>query len=286
VPGIRFAATLTIALAAVALAGSCGAPSSTPPAPVTTSVTPTAPAPTPTVSIDRHAPAGFVDLSDVDPSILRDIRYYTDHNFVGRRIDGYLEPRCLLTLTAARALARVQTAALAKGYRLKMYDCYRPERAGEDFSRWAKSPGEQTTKPEFYPDLTKSDLFPDGYVGGAKTSHSRGSTVDLTLVPVPAPSQRPYVAGEPLTPCTAPQAQRFPDNSLDMGTGFDCFNSRSHTLDSRITGQPRTNRLLLKQLMSDAGFVNYANEWWHFQLSGEPYPDTYFDFPVAHAAVS
>jgi D-alanyl-D-alanine dipeptidase len=236
--------------------------------------------------VDSHAPPGFVDLSDVDPTIVQDIRYATPHNFVGRPVKGYLEPRCLLTVQAAQALHQVQNAARAKGYGLKVYDCYRPARAGEDFAAWAKDPNDQATKGEFYPDEPKSQLFADGYVGGGRTSHSRGSTMDLTLVPYPPPTQRPYVPGEPLQPCTAPQGQRFPDSSVDMGTGFDCFDSRSHTLDPRITGTARDNRLLLRQLMTDAGFVNYSNEWWHYDYSRDPHPDTYYDFPVARAALT
>jgi D-alanyl-D-alanine dipeptidase len=144
---------------------------------------------------------------------------------------------------------------------------------------------DQTMKAEFYPSVEKADLFADGYIG-APTAHSRGSTMDLTLVPLPVPAQRAYGPGEPLQPCTAPVGQRFPDNSVDMGTGFDCFDSLAHTLDPRITGAARNNRALLKDLMASAGFVNYPNEWWHYSLTNEPYPNTYFNFPVARAALS
>jgi D-alanyl-D-alanine dipeptidase len=241
--------------------------------------TPTAPGP------GERAPADFVDLADVDPTILSDIRYSGQHNFVGRPIAGYREPRCLLTSKAAEALRQVQSAARARSYTLKVYDCYRPQRAVDDFVRWAGRPDEQQMKPEFYPGVAKSALFDQGYIG-TPTAHSRGSTMDLTLVATPPRAQRPYLPGEPLVPCTAPQALRFPDNTVDMGTGFDCFDPLSHTLDSRITGAARSNRLLLKQLMRDGHFTNYANEWWHYTLAGEPYPDTYFDFPVAHDAVA
>jgi D-alanyl-D-alanine dipeptidase len=258
-------------------------PSESPSAPASSPVTP---APSTVASVDVHAPPGFVDVSDVDPTIVHDIRYYSDHNFVGRRIDGYLEPRCLLAEPTARALARAQTAARARGYSLKVYDCYRPARAGQDFVRWARDPDDQLMKGEFYPDLPKSRLFTDGFVGGGATTHSSGTAVDLTLVPLPTPAQRPFVPGEPLQPCTAPVEQRFPDNSIDMGTGYDCFDTRSHTLDGRITGPPRDNRLLLRQLMTDAGFVNYANEWRHYDLADPPRPVTYYDFPVARAALT
>jgi D-alanyl-D-alanine dipeptidase len=237
-------------------------------------------------SVDTPAPAGFVDLSDVDPTITQDIRYATDHNFVGRPIDGYVEPRCLLTVQAAQALAQAQKAAAAEGYRLKVYDCYRPVRAGEDFARWATNPDQQAMKAEFYPGLAKSALLSDGYVGGGHTSHGGGSTVDLTLVPLTAPSQRAYVPGEPLVACTAPVAERFPDNTVDMGTGFDCFDSHSHTADPRITGEARENRLRLRRFMTGAGFINYSNEWWHYDFANDPHPNTYYDFPVARAALT
>ena len=233
-----------------------------------------------------HAPPGFVVLSDVDPTMLTDIRYATPHNFVGRPIAGYREPLCLLTRQAADALHRVQTAALAGGHSLKVYDCYRPQRAAAEFVDWARRPDEQQMKAEFYPRIDKSDVLPDGFIAAGPSDHSRGSTLDLTLVAVPPPTQRPYVRGEPLVPCTAPQGQRFPDNSLDMGTGFDCFDSLAHTADGRMTGAARDNRRLLRGLMADGGFVNYAKEWWHYRMTDEPYPDTYFDFPVERSAVA
>jgi zinc D-Ala-D-Ala dipeptidase len=265
----------------------CGAPAQAPPPPraptTTASTVPTPNAPAPS-SVDSHAPAGFVALSDVDSTIQQDIRYATPHNFVGRPIAGYREPLCILTRTAADALHRVQMAARARGYGLKTYDCYRPQRAVDEFVDWAKHLDDQTMKAEFYPTVPKADLFADGYIG-APTAHSRGSTLDLTLVALPVRPQRGYVPGEPLRPCTAPVGQRFPDNSVDMGTGFDCFDPLAHTLDPHITGPARANRLLLKDLMAGAGFVNYPNEWWHYSLADAPYPHTYFDFPVSRAAV-
>ncbi|EEP69960.1 D-alanyl-D-alanine dipeptidase [Micromonospora sp. ATCC 39149] len=247
---------------------------------------PERPAPTPSTPTpaESRAPAGFVVLSDLDPSIAVDIRYATAHNFVGRPIAGYREPLCLLTRPAADALRRVQQAARATGHRLKVYDCYRPQRAVSDFVDWAGRPGQERMKAEFYPDVAKSRLFADGYLG-APTAHSRGSTVDLTLVPDPPPEQPPYVPGEPLVACTAPAGERFADNGVDMGTGFDCFDPRAHTADRRVTGAARGNRELLRRLMADAGFTNYPREWWHYRYADEPYPDTYFDFPVARSSL-
>jgi D-alanyl-D-alanine dipeptidase len=215
----------------------------------------------------------------VDDTILQDIRYATDHNFVGRRIDGYLAPRCLLTPEAAQALHRVQDAVHAKGFSLKVYDCYRPLRAGEDFKRWATL-ADAMMKAEFFPALSKADLFANGYVSNGRSAHSRGSTVDLTLVALPPSPQRAFVPGEPLVSCTAPAGQRFPDNTIDMGTGYDCFDPRSHPDDTQISTAAQQNRRQLAQLMAGAGFRASTTEWWHYTLASEPNPNRYFDFPV------
>ncbi|MFI6038471.1 M15 family metallopeptidase [Streptomyces sp. NPDC051315] len=229
---------------------------------------------------DPEAPADFVALRTVDPTILQEMRYFTPHNFVGTRIDGYRRPLCILTRPAAEALHKAQTKLLRQGYTLKVYDCYRPQRAVNHFVRWAQDLDDEAMKGEFYPDVDKSRLFADGYIA-EKSGHSRGSTLDLTLVRLPARPSRPYVPGEVLVPCYAPQDERFPDNSVDMGTGFDCFDTLSHTLDPRVQGEQRANRLLLKDTLEEFGFVNLAEEWWHYTFKPEPYPDTYFDFPVS-----
>ncbi|MEH0844264.1 M15 family metallopeptidase [Micromonospora sp. CPCC 205711] len=243
---------------------------------------PSAPSPTPS---GPRAPADVVLLAEVDPSIAVDIRYATAHNFVGRPIDGYPEPLCLLTRPAAEALRRVQDAARAQGRSLRVYDCYRPQRAVDDFVRWAQDPAAQQMKAEFYPRVDKAKLFDDGYLG-TPTAHSRGSTLDLTLEPLPAPARATWTAGQPLVPCTDPAGRRFADGSVDMGTGFDCFDALAHTDDRRVTGVARDNRQLLKRLMAREGFVNYDREWWHYRFAAEPYPDTYFDFPVARSSLS
>lgn len=277
------------ALALVAVLGGCSPTSRPAPevsAPTVSTAASVSPGPT---SASPAAPAGgrlpdFVVLTDLDPRVHADIRYATAHNFVGRPIAGYREPLCLLTRQAAEALRRVQDAALAGGHSLKVYDCYRPQPAVDDFVAWSKRPGEQQTKAEFYPDLAKDRLFADGYIG-APTAHSRGSTLDLTLVDEPPADQPAYVPGQRLLPCTAPAGRRFADNSVDMGTGFDCFDARAHTDDARITGTARDNRRLLRRLMTDAGFVNYDREWWHYSLRDEPHPRTYFAAPVARSSV-
>lgn len=229
-----------------------------------------------------EAPADFVALRDVDPTILEEIRYATPHNFVGEPVEGYRQPLCLLTRPAAEALHRAQKRLRPQGYTLKVYDCYRPQRAVDHFVRWAEDLDDQRMKTEFYPRVDKTRLFEDGYIA-EKSGHSRGSTMDLTLVELPARPTRPYVPGEPLVPCYTPKDERFPDNSVDMGTGYDCFDTLAHTDDPRVTGAPRARRQLLKSTLEGLGFVNLAEEWWHYTYQPEPYPGTYFDFPVSRA---
>jgi D-alanyl-D-alanine dipeptidase len=229
----------------------------------------------------QRAPRDFVALDRYAPSILHDIRYFTDHNFVGRRIRGYRQPLCLLTRDAARALRRAQRTLRPRGLTLKVYDCYRPQRAVNHFVRWARDPSASEMKRELYPRVAKDRLFADGYIA-ERSGHSRGSTVDLTLVRRPAAAQpdwRPDTFGR----CF--DADRFPDNSVDMGTGFDCFDTLANTLDPRITGRPRRNRLLLKRTLEAAGFENYEKEWWHYTLSEETYPGRHFDFPVSRRSL-
>ncbi|RLL69987.1 M15 family metallopeptidase [Streptomyces sp. Z26] len=233
---------------------------------------------------EPRAPREFVALRDVAPTVRQEIRYFTRHDFVGERVDGYRQPLCLLTRDAARALRTAQRQFLRQGYTLKVYDCYRPQRAVDHFVRWAEDLDDQRMKGEFYPRVDKSRLFEDGYIA-ERSGHSRGSTVDLTLVRLPGLPTRPYVPGEPLTPCYAPRELRFPDNSLDMGTGYDCFDTLSHTLDPRIRGEQRANRLLLKRGLEAVGFENYAAEWWHYTFTPETFPDTYFDFPVSRRSL-
>lgn len=232
-----------------------------------------------------RAPADFVDLAAVDPTIRMEIRYRGAHNFVGRPIDGYREPLCIVTRPAAEALKSVQAGLRRRGYSLKMYDCYRPQRAVDHFAEWAEDLGDTLMKREFYPRVDKSTLFEDGYIA-RRSGHTRGSTVDLTIVRLPAAPQRPYVRGERLVPCYAPVWQRFPDNGVDMGTGYDCFDPLANTLDPRITGRPLANRIWLRDAMAAAGFNDYDLEWWHFTLAGEPYPATYFDFPVSRRSLA
>lgn len=223
-------------------------------------------------------PSVFVSLSDVDPSIELDIRYDTPNNFVGRPIEGYHSPKCLLTRQAATALARAQREARAEGYSLKVYDCYRPQRAVSDFVSWARDATDTRMQHRFYPAVPKDELFPLGYIA-ERSGHSRGSTMDLTLVSIGS-----HQPGAPATPdrydCRGRVSARYPDNSIDMGTGFDCFDVLAHTDNPRVDEVARAHRERLKSIMEGAGFVNYPKEWWHYTLKDEPFPQTYFDFPV------
>jgi zinc D-Ala-D-Ala dipeptidase len=220
---------------------------------------------------------GFVPLDDVDATILQDMRYATKYNFVGRRIDGYRDSVCILHRRAARALRRAQNELRDQGYSLKVYDCYRPQRAVDHFVRWSQN-GNERMKREFYPRVDKARVFDLGYIA-RRSGHSRGSTVDLTLVKLPAKEQPRWSRKEfGLVSCTAPRRRRYPDNSVNMGTSYDCFDTRSHTYSTK--GRSRENRLLLRRTMDRAGFAPYDNEWWHFTLRNERYPDRYFDFPV------
>jgi D-alanyl-D-alanine dipeptidase len=220
-----------------------------------------------------------VDVKKAIPSAVFDIRYFSPHNFVGVKVDGYKAGKCILTTKAADALKKVQAELKEFSLSLKFYDCYRPQRAVNHFVKWAKDVKDIKTKSEFYSTVDKRNLFRDGYIA-EKSSHSRGSTVDLTIVPVPTPAQEAYVPGQRLYACYLPKEKRFKDNSIDMGTGFDCFHERSHPGNLNVSMQQRVNRLLLKTLMDKYGFNNYDQEWWHFTLRKEPYPDKYFDFPV------
>ncbi len=227
----------------------------------------------------NYLPQGFVYLKDIDPTIKQDIRYTTDHNFIGRPIKGYEAAQCILTRETALALSNVQKELLPSGLSLKVYDCYRPQMAVNDFITWSEQPEDQKMKKEFYPRVDKADFFTLGYVA-KKSGHSRGSTVDLTLVPLTATSPMSYHPGQSLLSCVAPYNQRFYDGSIDMGTNFDCMDNFSHNDNTQISIVGFYNRMLLKTIMVKHGFTPLTEEWWHFTLTNEPYPNTYFDFPI------
>lgn len=222
-------------------------------------------------------PKGFVNVETVIPSIILDIRYYSSYNFIGVPIDGYSAPKCLLTRKAALALEKVQAELTKFSLSLKIYDGYRPQRAVNHFIRWAKDLNDTKMKKEFYPTIPKSELFIKGYIA-KKSAHSRGSAVDLTLVQLPVRIQHPW--NTKVCECFMPAGKRYQDNSIDMGTGFDCFHPMSWTDNKKIGPLQRQVRLMLKSVMEKYGFRNYRKEWWHYTLKNEPFPNTYFDFVI------
>ena len=212
------------------------------------------------IATDRHPlPNGFVYLDKAIPDLVLELRYTTDDNFVGRPVDGYGQnARAILSAPAAEALARVQAALAPFGLGLKVFGAYRPQRAVDHFVLWGRDLKDRRTKADYYPDVAKENLFSEGYIA-EWSSHSRGSTVDLTIVHRDAEG-----------------AVR----DLDMGSGYDFFGPVSWPDSPAVTAEQRANRALLRRLMSARGFMPYAQEWWHFTLVDEPYPDTYFDFPI------
>ncbi len=203
-------------------------------------------------------PSGFVLLSDYVPGIVQEIRYFSTYNFIGDRIDGYEEPCAIITKEAARALKSVSNEIMVQGYRLKIFDTYRPACAVRHFVLWGIEDQDIRMKPYFYPDLDKQELFLKGYIAKL-SSHSRGSTVDLTLLDMKTGKE------------------------LDMGSPFDLFSGLSHPDNRNITDEQYENRMILRNVMIRNGFTPIDCEWWHFTLEKEPYPDTYFEFPVSSA---
>ena len=203
-------------------------------------------------------PSGFVLLADYVPQIVQEIRYYSTYNFIGDRIDGYEEPCALLTVEAARALKSVSSELIVQGYRLKVFDAYRPACAVKHFVLWGIEDQDIRMKPYFYPELEKQELFAKGYIA-KQSSHSRGSAVDLTLLDMKTGKE------------------------VDMGGPFDLFSEISHPDYRGITDEQYENRMRLRHVMLRNGFQPIDCEWWHFSLENEPYPDTYFAFPAASA---
>ena len=196
----------------------------------------------------------FVEIAEAVPDVILEIRYYSSYNFIGTRIDGYEQPVALCTKEAAEALKKVSESLKAKGYRLKIFDAYRPQKAVDHFVRWGKDVSDTLMKSHFYPHLEKAELFPKGYIA-TKSSHSRGSTIDLTLFDMET------------------------EREVDMGGTFDWFEEQSWPFFEGVTPEQKALRMLLREEMIAAGFKPYDCEWWHFTLKNEPYPDTYFKFP-------
>jgi zinc D-Ala-D-Ala dipeptidase len=225
-------------------------------------------------------PRGFVYLRDVDPTIVQDIRYAGSHNFVGRPIKGYGAAECILSDRAASALRTVQAMLAEKKLSLIVWDCYRPRRAVGDFLQWSKDPAHAEMKAEFYPRADKQKLFALGYLA-TRSAHSRGSTVDLGIVPgtfSPSPPRGPLPR---LKPCTLPKGDRFEDGTIDLGTGYDCLDVSGNTSNASVGAIALRNRQTLKSCMARAGFRAYAREWWHFELIDEPFDRRGFDFEIS-----
>jgi D-alanyl-D-alanine dipeptidase len=225
-------------------------------------------------------PKGFVYLRDIDPTIVQDIRYAGSHNFVGRPIRGYLAAECILSEPAAKALEAAQRKLAEKKLSLVVWDCYRPKRAVNDFLQWSKDPTHSEMKAEFYPRADKGKLFALGYLA-RRSAHSRGSTVDLGIVPTAFSSAPPPNPSQSLKACTSPKGERFEDGTIDFGTGYDCLDMLANTSNARAGGTALRNRQTLKFYMQGAGFRPYAREWWHFELINEPFYRGGFDFEVS-----
>jgi D-alanyl-D-alanine dipeptidase len=225
----------------------------------------------------RALPSGFVYLRDVDPTIVQDIRYAGSDNFVGHPLPGYAAAECILRQDVAAALKRVQAELAAAGFLLKVYDCYRPMRAVRAMVEWVNDGRSGAATKRFFPRLTKNTLL-RGYIS-PRSQHATGAAIDLTLIKTPPASAAPFDPAAAYGPCTGPAAQRSPDNSLDMGTSFDCFDSMSYTASSAITAEQRRSRRMLVEAMRKQGFGNYDHEWWHFSYarSGRTPPQ---DFPI------
>ncbi|MDY7393658.1 M15 family metallopeptidase [Aureibaculum sp. 2210JD6-5] len=200
-------------------------------------------------------PEGFVYVKEVIPKLRTDLRYYSENNFIGKPIDGYNKPKCILTVEAAQALKKVQQDFEKLGFGLLVFDAYRPQRAVNQFVQWAQDTTDNKMKDKYYPNIDKKDLFKEEYIA-AKSGHSRGSTVDLTIVSLKT------------------------GHILDLGSDFDLFDERSNVNYKNVTKNQRSIRLMLQRRMVKHGFKPHEKEWWHFTLAKEPYPDTYFDFSI------
>lgn len=222
-------------------------------------------------------PDDFVYLKDIAPDIIQDIRYATPNNFIGTPIPGYIDNTCITTRKAAQQLQRVQQEVKKRGYRLKVYDCYRPQKAVNYFYLWSKDPQSIQNKSRYYPREDKETLFDKGYI--AKTSgHTRGSTFDLTLVKLEHSSISK--SHSTFMQCYDKTPNYLDDDSIDMGTRFDCLDPSANIQYSKLSSQQQKNRRLLRHLMVRYGFTPYVHEWWHFTLANEPHPNSYFNFSV------
>ncbi|MFT6959482.1 MAG: D-alanyl-D-alanine dipeptidase [Polaribacter sp.] len=203
----------------------------------------------------QELPQGFAYLENIAPSIKIELRYLSDNNFIGKPIEGYKSNCLIVSLETADLLKKIQQEALKKGFTLKIFDAYRPQQAVDQFVKWAKILNDTLMKRHYYPAVAKSELLKQGYIA-SKSGHSRGSTVDITLINTKT------------------------EKELDMGSAYDFFGIQSHPFFKGISKKQKENRMLLRTMMVDNGFQPYANEWWHFTLKKEPFPKTYFNFCI------
>lgn len=225
---------------------------------------------------------GFVDLHDIDPTIITCVRYATNENFVGKPVDGYKKPVLMLTKQAAQALKKVQKAVKKDGYSLVVYDAYRPQQAVDHFYRWSQDIKDQVKKDQYYPRIDKSRVLELGYVATSRSGHTRGSTVDLTII---KDGQSPCEIKEKDRTLLDGYTVKFlDDGTIDMGSSFDIFDVASHYENNLIEDKYKTLRTYLKNVMEKFGFKNYPGEWWHFTLKNEPYSadkdSSYFNFAI------
>jgi D-alanyl-D-alanine dipeptidase len=224
------------------------------------------------IGLNAFSKVDFVDLASVNPDIKIEMRYFSNWNFIGRKVVGYNTNKCFLTKQAANALSEVQRDLEKQRLSLLVFDCYRPQRAVTSFVEWTKDAKDNQMQNIFYPDEPKSTLIERGYIA-SRSGHSRGSTVDLTIVQIATNGNY----HEETSDCRYPKTNL---KQLDMGTYFDCFSSLSNTNDTRISKEAISNRKLLKTTMEKHGFKNYSKEWWHYTLKNEPFKDQYFDFVI------
>jgi D-alanyl-D-alanine dipeptidase len=220
----------------------------------------------------------FVDVRAVNSDIFVETAYAGSWNFIGKRIDGYNENKCYLTAKAAKALSEVQKDVAKLGYGLLVFDCYRPQGAVNQFVKWTKDLADTRMQAQFYPELAKTELL--GRYIGERSGHSRGGTVDLTLVKRGQFKSKVYnLRKTEIRDCRVSAAvQSF--GLVDMGTTFDCFNELAHTANPDIPAEIRRNRKILKSAMERRGFKNYSKEWWHYTLNTDPQANDYFDFEI------
>ncbi|MBR1207314.1 M15 family metallopeptidase [Bradyrhizobium sp. AUGA SZCCT0051] len=226
----------------------------------------------------QKLPGDFAFLRDIDPTIIQDIRYATSNNFMGRPIAGYGAAECVVKREVGLRLKAVQQELARQRLSLKMFDCYRPARAVADMVAWSRNGKETAAERRYNPAFSKADLFRLGYIA-THSGHSTGAALDLTLVDLTADNSRKFDPAKDYADCTAQVAERAPEGSVDMGTGYDCSDVKGHTAASAITPAQRRWRNLLVAAMARQGFVTYSKEWWHFSLPEAGGPA--YDFPIA-----